>query len=164
MFQNIGEILLLLWRTFCSLPQLWCQRKKVFEQLFEIGNRSLLMACILSIFIGGVVSLQSGPVLAERGIANALGGLVGISLAKELSPVMMAVLIAGRIGSAMAAGLLTAWRLVAKNPDGTPLFAISIDLQLFMWAAIIATLTGLAAAVTPAFRAARLQPVEAIRG
>lgn len=41
--------------------------------------------------------------LAERGIANALGGLVGISLAKELAPVMMAVLIAGRIGSAMAA-------------------------------------------------------------
>ncbi|MBM3848252.1 MAG: ABC transporter permease, partial [Verrucomicrobia bacterium] len=70
---------------------------------FEIGNRSLLMACILSLFIGGVVALQSGPLLAERGIANALGGLIGVSLAKELSPVMMAVLIAGRIGSAMAA-------------------------------------------------------------
>ena len=103
MFQSIGEILLLLWRTFCAFPQLWRQRAKIFEQLFEIGNSSLLMACILSIFIGGVVSLQSGPVLAERGIANALGGLVGISLAKELSPVMMAILMAGRIGSAMAA-------------------------------------------------------------
>lgn len=103
MFQNIGEILLLVWKAFCALPQSFRQRKKIFEQLFEIGNRSLLMACILSLFIGGVVALQSGPVLAERGIANALGGLVGISLAKELSPVMMAVLIAGRIGSAMAA-------------------------------------------------------------
>ncbi len=103
MFQNIGEILLLLWRTFCALPQSFRQRKMIFEQLFEIGNRSLLMACLLSIFIGGVVALQSGPMLAERGIASALGGLVGISLAKELSPVMMAILIAGRIGSAMAA-------------------------------------------------------------
>jgi phospholipid/cholesterol/gamma-HCH transport system permease protein len=103
MFQNIGEIIFMLWRTVCALPKVIRQRQKVLEQLFEIGNCSLLMACILSLFIGGVVALQSGPVLAERGIANALGGLVGISLAKELAPVMMAVLIAGRIGSAMAA-------------------------------------------------------------
>jgi phospholipid/cholesterol/gamma-HCH transport system permease protein len=103
MFQNIGEILMMLWRTLTALPRIVRERRKVFEQLFEIGNRSLLMACILSIFIGGVVALQSGPVLAERGIANALGGLVGIALAKELAPVMMAVLVAGRIGSAMAA-------------------------------------------------------------
>lgn len=103
MFQNIGEILLMLWRTFQALPRVLRERRKVFEQLFEVGNRSLLMACILSLFIGGVVALQSGPVLAERGLASALGGLVGVSLAKELSPVMMAVLIAGRIGSAMAA-------------------------------------------------------------
>ena len=42
-------------------------------------------------------------VLVERGLASAVGGIVGISLAKELAPVMMAILIAGRIGSAMAA-------------------------------------------------------------
>ena len=90
MFQNIGEIIFMLWRTICALPKVVRQRQKVLEQLFEIGNCSLLMACILSLFIGGVVALQSGPVLAERGIANALGGLVGISLAKELAPVMMA--------------------------------------------------------------------------
>jgi phospholipid/cholesterol/gamma-HCH transport system permease protein len=61
------------------------------------------MVCVLSLFIGGVLALQTGPVLVERGLASAVGGLVGISLAKELSPVMMAILIAGRIGSAMAA-------------------------------------------------------------
>jgi phospholipid/cholesterol/gamma-HCH transport system permease protein len=47
--------------------------------------------------------LQTGPVLVERGLASAVGGIVGISMAKELAPVMMAILIAGRIGSAMAA-------------------------------------------------------------
>ena len=103
MFQNIGEMLLLFWRTLQALPQSWRHRRKIFEQLFEIGNASLLMACILSLFIGGVIALQSGPVLRERGLASALGGLVGLSLCKELAPVMMAVLIAGRIGSAMAA-------------------------------------------------------------
>src|SRR6185436_1918210 len=41
--------------------------------------------------------------LAERGLSSAIGGLVGLSVAKELAPVMMSILIAGRIGSAMAA-------------------------------------------------------------
>lgn len=103
MFQNIGEMIVLFWRTLQALPQSVRQRQKIFEQLFEIGNASLLMACILSFFIGGVIALQTGPVLAERGLASAIGGLVGLSVCKELGPVMMAVLIAGRIGSAMAA-------------------------------------------------------------
>ena len=103
MFQNIGEIVLLFWRTLCALPFAWRQRQKIFDQFFEIGNASLLMVCVLSFFIGAVIALQTGPVLVERGLASAVGGIVGISVAKELAPVMMAILIAGRIGSAMAA-------------------------------------------------------------
>jgi phospholipid/cholesterol/gamma-HCH transport system permease protein len=90
-------------RTLQALPRLWRERQKVYEQLFEIGNASLLMACLLSLFIGGVIALQSGPVLAKYGISTSIGGMVGVSMARELGPVMMAVLIAGRIGSAMAA-------------------------------------------------------------
>ena len=103
MFENIGEMILLFWRTLVALPLTWRQRRKVFEQFFEIGNASLLMVCVLSFFIGAVIALQTGPVLVERGLASAVGGVVGISIAKELAPVMMSVLIAGRIGSAMAA-------------------------------------------------------------
>jgi phospholipid/cholesterol/gamma-HCH transport system permease protein len=103
MFENIGEIVLLFWRTLLSLPQAWRQRDKVFEQFFEIGNASLLMVCVLSFFIGAVIALQTGPVLVERSLPSAVGGVVGIAIAKELAPVMMAILIAGRIGSAMAA-------------------------------------------------------------
>jgi phospholipid/cholesterol/gamma-HCH transport system permease protein len=103
MFQNIGEIALLFWRTLCALPFAWRQRDKVYDQFFEIGNASLLMVCVLSFFIGAVIALQTGPVLVERSLSSAVGGIVGISIAKELAPVMMAILIAGRIGSAMAA-------------------------------------------------------------
>ena len=75
MFQNIGEII-----VFCSGAR--CERcrwpgvsgGKVFDQLFEIGNGSLLMVCILSLFIGGVLALQTGPVLVERGLSYVLGG------------------------------------------------------------------------------------------
>ena len=103
MFQNIGEIVLLFWRTVQALPQTWRQRAKVLEEFHEIGNASLLMVAVLSFFLGGVIALQTGPVLAERGLHNAIGGLVGISMAKELAPIMMSILIAGRVGSAMAA-------------------------------------------------------------
>src|SRR2546422_4915059 len=103
MFQNIGEMVVLFWQTLLSLPMTFRQRQKVFEQFFEIGNASLLMVCILSFFIGGVITLHTGPLLVERGLANSVGGLVGIAICKELAPVMMSILIAGRIGSAMAA-------------------------------------------------------------
>jgi len=103
MFENVGEIVLLFWRTLLALPQAWRQRQKIFEQFFEIGNASLLMVCVLSFFIGGVIALNFGPALVERSLANAVGGVVGLAIAKELAPVMMAILIAGRIGSAMAA-------------------------------------------------------------
>lgn len=95
--------MLLFWRTLVALPLAWRQRQKVFDQFFEIGNASLLMVCILSFFIGGVIALQTGPLLVERGLGSYVGGIVGWTIAKELAPVMMGILIAGRIGSAMAA-------------------------------------------------------------
>src|SRR5712671_1661719 len=103
MFQNIGEMVVLFWRTLVALPLTWRQRDKVFDQFFEIGNASLLMVCLLSFFIGGVIALQTGPIMVERGLSSFVGGIVGISVCKEFAPVMMSILIAGRIGSAMAA-------------------------------------------------------------
>jgi len=105
MFENIGEIVILFWQTVAFLPQAWRHRQKVYDQLFEIGNTSLLMVCILSLFIGGELALQTGPVLVERGLSQVLGGMIGLSMCKEFAPVMMAILIAGRIGSSMSAEL-----------------------------------------------------------
>ena len=95
--------MVLFWRTLLALPLCWRQRKKIYYQLFEIGNVSLLMVCILSLFIAGVTALQTGPVLVAHGLGSVLGGMIGLSMCKEFAPVMMAILIAGRIGSAMAA-------------------------------------------------------------
>jgi phospholipid/cholesterol/gamma-HCH transport system permease protein len=105
MLQDIGAIILLFWRVLCALPLAWRHKSKIRDQMFEIGNASLIMACILSVFIGGVLALQTGPVLAQRGLTTFIGQIVGLSMCKELGPVMMAVLVAGRIGSSMAAEL-----------------------------------------------------------
>lgn len=103
MFRDIGGLFLLFWRTLQALPLTFRHRRKVLEQFYEIGMGSLLMVCILSVFIGGVLALEIGPVMVERGLSNFLGGIVGLGLCRELAPTLMAVLIAGRIGSAMAA-------------------------------------------------------------
>jgi len=163
MFQNIGEMVLLFWRSLLALPRAWRQRAKVADQLFEIGNASLLMVCILSFFLGGVIALQTGPVLVERGLHSAVGGLVGFAMAKELSPIMMAILIAGRIGSAMAAEIgsmqvyqeIDALRTMNINPINylvlPRLVAIAIALPMLVifsilvgWlgGAVVASVTG----------------------
>src|SRR5258708_15958910 len=105
MFENIGEMVVVLWRTLRLLPLVFRQRFKIYDQLFEIGNASLLMACILSIFIGGVLTLQTGPYLAARGLASALCGIVGYSLCPETAPVMVSILIARPISSPLGADI-----------------------------------------------------------
>jgi phospholipid/cholesterol/gamma-HCH transport system permease protein len=149
MFRNVGEILILFGHTVRALPHTWRQRRKVAEQLYDIGNASLLMACVLALFIGGVMALQTGPVLAERGLANFIGQVIGLSICRELIPVMMAVLIAGRIGSAMAAeiGSMTVYQEVdaLRTMNINPvhylvlprIVAISIALPLLVVVAVL---------------------------
>ncbi|WP_374278606.1 ABC transporter permease [Azonexus sp.] len=68
------------------------------------------------------------------------------------------------LGSALAWSLLAGWRLLARDGAGNPLFAIDVEPSLVGIAAGGAGLVGILAAVLPARRAARLDPVEAIRG
>jgi len=171
MFQSIGEVFVLAWRAFLSLPLAWRHRRKVLDQFFEIGNASLLMVCILSFFIGAVLALQSGPVLVERGLGNYVGGMVGITMCKELAPVMISILIAGRIGSAMAAEIgsmqvyneIDALRTMNINPVHylvmPRMLALSIALpMLVIFATMVGWLGGAIVAATNNSIAIPMQP------
>lgn len=68
------------------------------------------------------------------------------------------------LGSLLAAGFLMLWQLMARNPDGTPMFVIGLEPGLVALAAGGASLVGILAALLPARRAAKLDPVVAIRG
>jgi phospholipid/cholesterol/gamma-HCH transport system permease protein len=70
-----------------------------------IGYTTLPIVTILSFFIGGVLALQSGISLQDFGARQFIGTLVGESMARELGPVMAAILLAGRVGSAITAEL-----------------------------------------------------------
>jgi lipoprotein-releasing system permease protein len=68
------------------------------------------------------------------------------------------------VGCVVGAVALVLWREFARGPDGQPLVPVTLEAVLFVTALVLATLTGVLAAMAPALRAARLDPVVAIRG
>ena len=68
------------------------------------------------------------------------------------------------MGCVVGTIVLHAWLSIAVTPEGTPLFQVTIEPTLYLLALGLATLTGLLAALAPALRAVRLDPVVAIRG
>jgi lipoprotein-releasing system permease protein len=68
------------------------------------------------------------------------------------------------VGSAMGVAGLLYWHASVKQADGSELFPVILQQSLFVVTIVLATVTGLLAAMAPALRAARLDPVAAIRG
>ena len=100
----------------------------------------------------------------EIGILRAMGISRGQILRIFLIQGGLLGLLGSLVGSALGLAALELWLRYARNADGTPLFGLVIDPVLFASAVVLATATGLAAAFAPALRAARLDPVVAIRG
>ncbi|MGY4829128.1 ABC transporter permease [Sphaerotilaceae bacterium SBD11-9] len=100
----------------------------------------------------------------EIGILRAMGTSRGQILRVFLVQGGVLGLAGSAGGSAIGLAALVLWQRYVRNPDGTPLFPLTIELSLFAAALLLATITGLVAAFAPALRAARLEPVEAIRG
>jgi len=99
----------------------------------------------------------------EIGILRAMG----ISQGQILRVFLLQGGLLGLAGSVLGCGIgalgLVLWQGMARNADGTPLFPLVFDPTLFSLALVLATVTGLLAAFAPALRAARLDPVVAIR-
>ena len=80
------------------------------KQLYSVGVLSLVIIVVSGAFIGMVLSLQGYSILAKFGSEEAVGQLLALSLLRELSPVVTALLFAGRAGSSLTAeiGLMKA--------------------------------------------------------
>lgn len=92
--------------AFSHLASLPYQFNRVLYHCFHIGYCTFWIVAILSLFIGAVLALQTGFSLRSiSGAHSFLGSIVGLSMARELGPIMTAFLVAGRVGSATAAEL-----------------------------------------------------------
>jgi phospholipid/cholesterol/gamma-HCH transport system permease protein len=83
-----------------SLPP---QIAKIVEQVYFIGMKSVFVICLTGASTGMVLGLQVYYALVRFGSEGVLGGLVALTLIREMGPVLTAIMVVARAGSAMAA-------------------------------------------------------------
>ena len=141
-------------------------------QFFSAISAQTLSNNFIRFFVGLTAALGIASVLVvsvvqksrEIGILRAMGTARGQVLRIFLLQGALMGLVGSFLGSILGFAFLNFWRGIARNPDGTPMFVVTFEPMLFVYAAAGATLIGTLAAIVPAQRAARLDPVVAIRG
>src|SRR5436190_9873072 len=100
---EVQEYILLTCSTFHAGFTRPFYRHDVIEQLDLIGFGSLAVVLLTGLFTGAALALQSGLTLDQFGARPVVGRLVSASMVKELGPVLTALMLAGRVGSGIAA-------------------------------------------------------------
>lgn len=83
------------------------ERGNIWQQMFDIGTRSVPVVMITGAFVGMTLAVQAFAQFAGLGIQDRLGSVINISVVKELGPVLAAIMLAGRVGGALTAELGT---------------------------------------------------------
>jgi lipoprotein-releasing system permease protein len=141
-------------------------------QLYTAINAQIVANTTIRFFVGLAIAFGIAAVLIvsvmqkskEIGILRAMGASQGQIMRVFLLEGAALGLAGSVFGSLLGTGAILLWEALVRNPDGTPLFPLALEPRLFIGAAILATLTGVASALAPALRGARLDPVVAIRG
>ena len=101
--QRTGRTAIFFIKGFSSIFFPPIQFAKVLEQVYFIGAKSILVIVLTGAFIGMVLGLQGYYTLVKFGSEGVLGSVVALSLIREMGPVMTAIMVIGRAGSAIAA-------------------------------------------------------------
>lgn len=100
-----GELTLFAGRYFKQVFKRPFEFREFLNQCYNVGNRSLTLVALTGFIIGLVITLQSRPTLMEFGAESWMPAMVGISIIREIGPVIIALICAGRIASGMGAEL-----------------------------------------------------------
>lgn len=104
-FEFIGEVSILFGSALRFIARGAVDLKDTIKQMAFIGAESLPIVLITVAFSGMVLALYMSQIVVKWGIGSYTGGVVGISIVREIAPVLTAVVIAARAGSAIAAEL-----------------------------------------------------------
>jgi phospholipid/cholesterol/gamma-HCH transport system permease protein len=99
---NLGAIGIFLFRSFIMIFH-YKQIPAIVQQIYFIGAKSAQIVMLVGFFTGMVLGLQLYHVLVKFGSVGVLGTAVGLSLIREMGPVLTAIMITARAGSAMTA-------------------------------------------------------------
>ena len=100
---ELGKIALFLTSGFFNIFSRPVNTARLLEHLYFIGAKSVFVVCLTGAFTGMVLGLQGYYVLVKYGASGSLGSAVTISLIREMGPVLTAIMITARAGSAMSA-------------------------------------------------------------
>lgn len=103
----LGQMAQFFGQTLSWLFARWPNRRLVVASLHQIGVRSLPVVALTGAFIGMVLAVQAYYQFRAFGMESRLGVMINLSMYRELGPVLAATMLAGRIGSAIAAELGT---------------------------------------------------------
>lgn len=101
--QELGSINIFFFKGFLYIFSYPFQARRILEQVQFIGARSMLIISLTGLFTGMVLGLQGYYLLVDYGSDGLLGAAVSASLVRELGPVLAAIMVTARAGSAMAA-------------------------------------------------------------
>ncbi|MEM8934588.1 MAG: ABC transporter permease [Acidobacteriota bacterium] len=103
----VGDLSMLSGRALIGLVTSPFEWRETLRQAERIGVRSLGVALVTTVFTGMVLALQTAYSLPSLGVKYYIGSVVSKSLTRELGPVLVALIVGGRIGAGMAAELGT---------------------------------------------------------
>ncbi|MFT6864779.1 MAG: phospholipid/cholesterol/gamma-HCH transport system permease protein [Akkermansiaceae bacterium] len=103
----LGELGFLIGEIFTSLTKGQRRYRQMWEQVAEIGARSQVVVGVTGAFTGAVLAAQTLFQFKLFGLETAAGGLVSVAMLRELGPTITGLMLAGRVGSAMAAEIGT---------------------------------------------------------
>ena len=101
--ETLGDMTLFMWRTLAWLGTRLPRRDTLVPAFYNIGVLSLPVIALTGTFIGMVLAVQSYTQFKQFGFETRLGALINLSMCRELGPVLAATMLAGRVGSAIAA-------------------------------------------------------------
>ncbi len=102
-----GKVILMLSDTLRKMVTPPYDFKNMMKQMQEVGVRSLPVVLVTGLFTGMVLALQSYTGFKRFGAETLVGTVVGLSMTREMGPVLTGLIVAGRAGAAMAAELGT---------------------------------------------------------
>ncbi|TBW29032.1 ABC transporter permease [Gramella sp. KN1008] len=104
-FEEIGDIAYFTGRFFREVFKPPFEFQELLRQCYNMGNRSMLLVGVTGFILGLVFTLQSRPTLMQFGAESWMPSMVSISIVREIGPVIIALICAGRIGSGIGAEL-----------------------------------------------------------
>jgi len=104
-FAEIGDMTFFGLRYFRELFSSPFEYRELLRQCYNVGNRSLFLVVVTGFILGLVFTLQSRPTLMEFGAESWMASMVSLSIVREIGPVIIALICAGRIGSGIGAEL-----------------------------------------------------------